>query len=45
MCVYDTIADYSKLHGPTGWEPQIDFEEGVARVYELYKDSIPTQNS
>jgi UDP-glucose 4-epimerase len=35
--VHDTMADYSKLHAATGWEPEIDFEEGVARVCEPYQ--------
>jgi UDP-glucose 4-epimerase len=24
--VHDTMADYSKIHATTGWEPQISFE-------------------
>jgi len=35
--VHDTMADYSKLNEATGWEPTIDFEEGVARVCESYQ--------
>lgn len=35
--VHDTIADYSKLHEATGWEPAITFEEGVSRVCEPYQ--------
>ncbi|QKY22200.1 NAD-dependent epimerase/dehydratase family protein (plasmid) [Halolamina sp. CBA1230] len=42
--VHDTMADYSKLHEATGWEPTIDFEEGVTRVCEPYKDSVVTEN-
>jgi UDP-glucose 4-epimerase len=30
--VYHTCADYSMFHEATGWEPQIDFEEGLRRV-------------
>lgn len=30
--VYDTCADYSKIQGETGWEPEIKFEEGIRRV-------------
>ncbi|RLM71375.1 NAD-dependent epimerase/dehydratase family protein [Halorubrum sp. Atlit-8R] len=35
--VHDTMADYSKLHEATGWEPKIGFEEGVSRVCEPYQ--------
>ena len=35
--VHDTMADYSKLHETTGWEPTIGFEEGVSRVCEPYQ--------
>jgi len=35
--VHDTMADYSKLQEATEWKPQIDFEEGVARVCESYQ--------
>ena len=34
--VHDTMADISKFHEATGWEPQISFEEGVERVCEPY---------
>jgi UDP-glucose 4-epimerase len=34
--VHDTMADYTKLHEETGWEPKITFEEGVSRVCEPY---------
>ncbi|QLG27013.1 NAD-dependent epimerase/dehydratase family protein [Halorarum halophilum] len=36
--VHDTMADISKVHEATGWEPEIDFEEGVRRVCEPYRD-------
>ncbi len=36
--VHDTCADYSKFHDATGWEPQIDFEDGITRVCESYQD-------
>ena len=36
--VHDTMADISKFHEATGWEPQIRFEEGVERVCEPYYD-------
>ena len=35
--VHDTMADISKFHEATGWEPQISFEEGVERVCEPYR--------
>ena len=34
--VYDTCADYSRIAGATGWEPAIDFEEGIRRVCRQY---------
>ncbi|QKY18823.1 hypothetical protein B4589_008985 [Halolamina sp. CBA1230] len=42
--VHDTMADDSKLHEATGWEPEIDFEEGVKRVCEPYKNSKVAEN-
>jgi len=36
--VHDTMADPSKIRAATGWEPEIDFEEGVARVCATYRD-------
>lgn len=35
--VHDTMADYTKLHEATGWEPTIEFTEGVARVCDPYR--------
>ena len=35
--VHDTMADATKMHEATGWEPEISFEEGVARVCAPYK--------
>ncbi|WP_226012938.1 NAD-dependent epimerase/dehydratase family protein [Halomicrobium salinisoli] len=35
--VHDTCADSSKMREATGWEPEIDFEEGIRRVCEQYK--------
>lgn len=35
--VHDTLADSTKMAEATGWEPQIDFEEGVERVCAPYK--------
>ena len=34
--VHDTCADYAKIHEATGWEPQIDFQEGIERVCAQY---------
>ncbi|MFT4891402.1 MAG: UDP-glucose 4-epimerase [Halobacteriales archaeon] len=34
--VHDTLADASKIHDATGWEPEVDFEEGLRRVCEPY---------
>jgi UDP-glucose 4-epimerase len=36
--VHDTMADAAKLRDATGWEPTIDFETGVARVCDAYRD-------
>ncbi|MGM0590595.1 MAG: NAD-dependent epimerase/dehydratase family protein [Halobacteriota archaeon] len=35
--VHDTMADATKFSAATGWEPQIDFEEGVSRVCAPYQ--------
>ena len=35
--VHDTCADYEKIAEATGWEPQIDFEEGIERVCAQYQ--------
>ncbi len=36
--VSHTLADHSKIHEATGWEPEIDFEEGIEMVCEPYLD-------
>jgi UDP-glucose 4-epimerase len=36
--VHDTMADISKIHEATGWEPTVSFEEGVGRVCAPYRD-------
>ncbi len=36
--VHDTCADISRIAEATGWEPQIDFAEGVRRVCAQYQD-------
>ncbi len=35
--VHDTLADAAKLHEATGWEPEIDFVEGLRRVCAQYQ--------
>jgi len=35
--VHDTMADSTKMRDVTGWEPEISFEEGVARVCSQYR--------
>jgi UDP-glucose 4-epimerase len=34
--VHDTMADATKIAEATGWEPEIDFEEGIRRVCAPY---------
>ncbi len=34
--VRDTFADASKIRQQAGWEPQVDFQEGIKRVCEPY---------
>ena len=36
--VHDTMADPSKMHEATGWEPEIGFDEGLRRVCAPYLD-------
>ncbi|RXK49178.1 NAD-dependent epimerase/dehydratase family protein [Halorientalis pallida] len=35
--VHDTCADISKINDATGWEPRIDFAEGIERVCAQYQ--------
>ncbi|HKJ58816.1 MAG TPA: NAD-dependent epimerase/dehydratase family protein [Halobacteriales archaeon] len=35
--VHDTCADATKIQEATGWEPAIEFEEGIRRVCTQYK--------
>jgi UDP-glucose 4-epimerase len=35
--VHDTCADISKIHGATGWEPRVAFEDGIAQVCAPYQ--------
>ena len=37
--VHDTLADASKFREATGWEPEVDFEEGVELVCAPYRES------
>ena len=34
--VHDTRADSSKLTAETGWEPEIEFKQGIERVCDVY---------
>jgi len=34
--VHDTCADYSKMHDVTGWEPEINFKQGLEQVCQQY---------
>jgi len=34
--VHDTCADCSRIRDATGWEPRIDFEDGIRRVCAQY---------
>ena len=36
--VHDTCADITKIREATGWEPEVDFPEGVRRVCSPYLD-------
>ena len=36
--VHDTMADATKLHEETGWVPEVEFEDGVARVCSSYAE-------
>ena len=35
--VHDTCADLSRMNAATGWDPEIDFEEGIERVCRQYE--------
>jgi UDP-glucose 4-epimerase len=35
--VHDTCADPSKINAAVGWDPEIDFDEGIQRVCARYK--------
>ncbi|ELY84400.1 NAD-dependent epimerase/dehydratase family protein [Natrinema gari] len=37
--VHDTMADASKFREATGWEPEIDFEDGVELVCRPYREA------
>ncbi len=38
--VGDFICDYSAFRNQFGWEPKVNFEEGIQRSYEYFKDEI-----
>ncbi|WP_418286645.1 NAD-dependent epimerase/dehydratase family protein [Halorubrum sp. DTA46] len=42
--VEHTCADCSKIREATGWEPEIDFEEGIRRVCSPYLTSTASNN-
>lgn len=35
--VHDTMADASKIRSATGWEPQVDFADGIEKVCRPYR--------
>ena len=37
--VFHTCADPSKMHEATGWEPTVDFEDGVEQVVAPYREN------
>lgn len=37
--VHDTMADTSKIRAATGWEPQIDFADGIEKVCRPYRSA------
>ncbi|MFC6763667.1 NAD-dependent epimerase/dehydratase family protein [Natrinema soli] len=43
--VHDTCADASTMREATGWEPAIDFEEGLRRVCAQYTDADAAASS
>ena len=42
--VHDTCADASKIRDETGWEPEIDFQEGLRRVCAPYRNAPQIDN-
>lgn len=38
--VYHTCADPSKFKAATGWEPQVEFDEGLKQVCEPYRERV-----
>lgn len=36
--VHDTCADYSKMYEETGWEPEVDIEDGLRQVCSVYSE-------
>jgi UDP-glucose 4-epimerase len=35
--VHDTMADASKIRSATGWEPRVDFRDGIEKVCRPYR--------
>ncbi|WP_247730649.1 NAD-dependent epimerase/dehydratase family protein [Halovivax limisalsi] len=42
--VHDTCADTSAFESATGWEPEVDFEEGLRRVCSQYTSAEPASD-
>lgn len=42
--VHDTCADWSRMHEATGWRPEIDLAQGIRRVCEPYRSSVPNES-
>jgi UDP-glucose 4-epimerase len=42
--VHATMADASKMREATGWEPEIDFEEGLRRVCAPYQEETTSRD-
>ena len=43
--IMETVADITKAKEELGWQPKIDFEEGVRRYIDWYKESIKSSQS
>ncbi len=45
MYIHDTCADSSTMRKAIGWEPEIDFEEGLRRVCAQYTEDDAAASS
>ena len=43
--VHDTMADTSKFREATGWEPTVNFDDGIKRVCDTYLETDSTETS